>query len=79
MNNFTDTLKRELLRLQSELQNDPRFRRITRIKELLAEYGDTGEPATPAAAEQPAVVHHLTAIGLGGSGRLRARSPKKNF
>jgi hypothetical protein len=35
---FTDALRLELKQIEAELEKDPRFRRATRIRELLAEY-----------------------------------------
>lgn len=71
---FTAALARELQQLKTELQQDPRFKRMTLIEQLLAEYRGEPAPTTlaehrafvapPAAAEQPGIVHHLTAASL---------------
>jgi hypothetical protein len=38
MSDLVDALKRELVGLESDLENDPRYRKIARIRSLLAEY-----------------------------------------
>jgi hypothetical protein len=43
MSNIVDALRRELAALKAELENDPRHRKIARIRSLLAEY----EASTP--------------------------------
>jgi hypothetical protein len=40
MSEFTTALERELQRLESELRDDPRYRRINQIRALLTEYQD---------------------------------------
>jgi hypothetical protein len=78
-NEFTTALERELQRLRAELQQDPRYKRMTQIEQLLAEY--RGEPAPaeaviapPSAVQEPRVVH-LTAAGITvGSSRLHGRA-----
>jgi hypothetical protein len=48
-NEFTIALERELHRLESELRDDPRFRRINQIRALLADYqnGTGNAPVFP--------------------------------
>jgi hypothetical protein len=82
MSDFVNALQRELQRLQIELQSDPRVRRISQIKALLAEYGDAAKkPAVTMTAEATltadatVVRHHGTAAG-GPRGRPRLKHSK---
>ena len=83
MSEFTAALGLELQRLKTELQQDPRFKRLTQIEQLLAEYrGD----AAPTPAVQTGRHHHLTAADLNvgsplvsGSPRLYARASVVTF
>lgn len=55
MNKVVDTLERELARLEAELRADPRYRRITRIKELIADYLSDGLPDLPGTQPVPLI------------------------
>jgi hypothetical protein len=48
MSDFTTALERELQRLEGEIRQDPRVRRITQIRQLLADYQNGGAPHNPA-------------------------------
>jgi hypothetical protein len=63
MSNLPAVLKAELASLQRELERDPRFRRMRKIADLLADYEP---PLSPPPASAP-TVHHLTAAPIIGS------------
>ena len=69
MSNFAIALKAELRELERSLAADPRYRRIGKLRELLAEY----EPAVP--------VHVVGTVGtapdLGQATRKVTRAPTK--
>jgi len=50
MSDFTAALERELGRLEGELEQDPRTRRIKQIRQLLADYRTTNGPVALSAA-----------------------------
>ena len=62
MTSFVDSLRHELSQLEAELQTDPRYAKITKIKELLDTYsairtsgGSRGETLSGSAARQTTV------------------------
>jgi hypothetical protein len=67
MSEIIDALQRELSRLETELQQDPRHRRIQRIKELLADYH--GEV-------QPTGKVHQASVAIRPRAQLRVRGRK---
>jgi hypothetical protein len=62
MTELVDALRRELAKLEAELQADPRYVKMARIRGLLAEYGEEMPEREPA----------VSASGLNGSGKTKA-------
>lgn len=52
MNQLVTALQQELAQLEAELKADPRYRKATRIRELLADYVDQAQPQALAAKSQ---------------------------
>jgi hypothetical protein len=55
-------LQQELAQLEAELKADPRYRKATRIRELLADYIGQAQPQTVSAQTSPIRIHR--GIGL---------------
>jgi hypothetical protein len=73
MSNIVDALKRELSALETELENDPRHRKIARIRSLLAEYG----PSMQATTDMP--VARMTRTPPANSKKVRIREAITSF
>jgi hypothetical protein len=62
-------LQQELAQLETELKADPRYRKATRIRELLADYVDQAQPQALAAQSQTTSAQSSTTLSLRETGR----------
>ena len=79
MTQLVTALQQELAQLEAELKADPRYRKATRIRELLADYIDQAQPQALAAQFQANSSQSSTTLSLRETGpRLSKKALIKN-